>query len=184
MNLRLKLTRWPREVYGFAFTPSLSTPSKLGVIASDDFSSKKRMQTSVGIDHDESEFFASPLAQPALQFLNLFKESEVTPTMSDRLSQRNPMGLEKSPMLRYLGLPKDYIFNFGERATRPWLLAVEKAAVALYIVRMDSAWTDYEIARSLVHRGIAFYTIRALPSMHPIHAYTAHRADHDPSSWV
>ena len=63
-----------REVYGFAFTPSLSTPSKLGVIAADDFSSKKRMQVSVGIDRDESEFFASPLAQPALEFLNLFKE--------------------------------------------------------------------------------------------------------------
>ena len=53
------------------------------------------------------------------------------------------------------------MFEFGEQAARPWLLAVEKAAVALYIVRMDSAWTGYEIARSLVHRGIAFYTIRA-----------------------
>ena len=53
------------------------------------------------------------------------------------------------------------MFEFGEQAARPWLLAVEKAAVALYIVRMDSAWTGYEIARSLVHRGIAFHTIRA-----------------------
>ena len=130
MNLRLKLTRWPREVYGFAFTPSLSTPRKLGVIASDDFSSKKRMQTSVGIDHDESEFFASPLAQPALEFLNLFKESQVAPVVSD-LSPQNPMALENSPVLRYLVRPTKglYIFDFGERATRPWLLAVENAAV-------------------------------------------------------
>jgi hypothetical protein len=153
-----------REVYGFAFTPSPSTSSKLGGIAADDFSSKKRMQVSVGIDRDESEFFASPLAQSALEFLNLFKESESAPEMSD-LSQRNPMSLEKSPMLRYLVRPIKgvYIFDFGERATRPWMLAVEKAAVALYIARMDPALTDYEIARSLVHRGIAFFTIRALP---------------------
>ena len=153
-----------REVYGFVLTPSSSTSSKLGEIAADDFSSKKRMQVSVGIDRDESEFFASPLAQPALDFLNLFKESESAPAMSD-LSQRNPMCLEKSPMFRYLVRPIKglYIFDFGERATRPWLLAVEKAAVALYIARMDPALTDYEIARSLVHRGIAFYTIRALP---------------------
>ena len=157
-----------REVYSFAFTPSLSTPNKLGVIAADDFSSKKRMQVSVGIDRDESEFFASPLAQLALEFLNLFKESEVAPTMFD-LSHQNPMGLEKSPMLRYLVRPIKglYIFDFSERAMRPWLLAVEKAAVALYIMRMNPALTDYEIARTLMHRGIAFHTIRALPCIPP-----------------
>jgi len=156
-----------REVYGFAFNPSVSTSSKPGGIGADDFASKKRMQVSVGIDRDEQDFFASPLAQPALEFLNLFKESESAPVMSD-LSQRNPMSLEKSPMLRFLIRPVKglYMFDFGDRATRPWMLAVEKAAVAMYIVRMDPAWTDYEIARSLVHRGIAFYTMRALPCIH------------------
>jgi hypothetical protein len=147
-----------------------STPSKLGGVAADDFSSKKRMQVSVGIDREESEFFASPFTQPALEFLNF------------QPLQCLIMGLEKSLMLRYLIRPVKghYIFAFGERATRSWLLAVGNAAVALYISRMDSVLTDYEIARSLLHQGIAFYTCA---SMHPIRAYTAHRVDYDPSSW-
>jgi hypothetical protein len=84
-------------------------------------------QLGVGIDRDESEFFVSPLAQPALEFLSLFKELEVAPTIFD-LSQRNPTGLERSPMLRHLIRPIKglYIFDFGERATHPWMLAVEK----------------------------------------------------------
>jgi len=157
-----------REVYGFAF---YATSSTLGALAPTDFSSKKRMQVSVGIDRDEPEFFASPLARPALEFLNNFadKDAGTVPAVSD-LSQGHPRGLENAPRLQYLIRPVRglYVFDFGERATRPWLLAVEKAAVALYIVRMDPALnTDYEIARSLVHRGIAFHTVCLLPRVPP-----------------
>jgi hypothetical protein len=68
--------------------------------------------------------------------------------------------VERLRQLRAVG--SLYVFDFKTDATLPWMIGVATAAIALYIVRLDSRLNDYEISRHLLHRGIAFHTVLPL----------------------
>jgi hypothetical protein len=63
-----------------------------------------------------------------------------------------------------------HVFDFKEEATVPWMIAVRNPIDALYICRLDRPGTrpysDFEVARQLLNRGIQFYTflrVRPMP---------------------
>lgn len=53
-----------------------------------------------------------------------------------------------------------YVFDFGDKATTNWRLAVKSAEDALTICRMDEDMNEVDIARNLVTLGIQFHTVR------------------------
>jgi hypothetical protein len=55
-----------------------------------------------------------------------------------------------------------YVFDFGEKNfTVDWNLSVTNAVDALYVCRLHSGMTDYDICRQLLQRGIQFHTFLA-----------------------
>lgn len=53
-------------------------------------------------------------------------------------------------------------FDFGQKATVPWKIAVSQPAIALYICRLDRRYDEVDIARDLLQEGIPFHTLLPL----------------------
>ena len=53
-----------------------------------------------------------------------------------------------------------YVFDFGDKATTKWRLAIKSAEDALTICRMDEDMNEVDIARNLVILGIPFHMVR------------------------
>ncbi|KIM34860.1 hypothetical protein M413DRAFT_14867 [Hebeloma cylindrosporum] len=132
--------------------------------ASMDGPTRKKLQVSVGLDEDEVEFLQSPLARPALEFLERLSDAKSSPTAeSSDLAEGSLQPLRNVERLRQLrAVGSLYVFDFKTDATLPWMIGVATAAIALYIVRLDSRWNDYEISRHLLHQGIDFHTLLRL----------------------
>ena len=146
------------SVFGFIYPNSASSQP---AAASIDGPTKKKLQVSVGLDENEVEFLQSPLAHPALEFLNRLADAKCLPSAeSSDLVGGSLRNVERLRQLRAVG--NLYVFDFKTDATLPWMIGVATAAIALYIVRLDSRFNDYEISRHLLHRGIAFHTVLPL----------------------
>ena len=146
------------SVYGFICpNPRPAVPITEGPI-------KKKLQVSVGLDKDEEEFLQSPLVHPALEFLDRLADAQLAPSAeSSDLAEGSLRPLRNAEHLRQLRVVGSlYLFNFKSDATLPWMIGVSSAAIALYIVRLDPEFNDYEISRHLLHRGIAFHTLLPL----------------------
>jgi hypothetical protein len=60
------------------------------------------------------------------------------------------------------------MFDFHDARTVPWNLAVQSAAAALYVCRLDDAMSEEDIALDLAQEGIPFRTLQhrdSLPEM-------------------
>ena len=146
------------SVYGFICpNPRPAAPITEGPI-------KKKLQVSVGLDKDEVEFLQSPLVHPALEFLDCLADAQLSPSAeSSDLAEGSLRPLRNAERLRQLRVVGSlYVFNFKSDATLPWMIGVASAAIALYIVRLDPEFNDYEISRHLLHCGIAFHTLLPL----------------------
>jgi hypothetical protein len=149
------------SVYGFIYPNPISPQPAAGTI---DGPMRKRLQVSVGLDEDEQEFLQSPLAHPALEFLDCLANVQLSPSPeSSDLAEGSLRPLRQADRLRRLRVVGNvYVFDFKCDATLPWMIGVASAAIALYIVRLDPRLNDYEISRHLLHRGIAFHTLLPL----------------------
>jgi hypothetical protein len=165
------------SVFGFIYPNSANSQLAAASIddptASMDEPTKKKLQVSVGLDENEVEFLQSSLAHPALEFLNRLADATCFPRAeSSDLVGGSLRNAERLRQLRAVG--SLYVFDFKTNATLPWRIGVATAAIALYIVRLDSRFNDYEISRHLLHRGIAFHTVLPLRNVpkssipHPI----------------
>ncbi len=147
-----------REVYGFVL-PTLATPNPSTTI---DGAKKKHIQVSVGLGDDDRDFSTSPFALPALNFLDRLADATPHAETHD-LAEENPSTLQNFDRLQKLSRVGNlYVFDFKSEATLPWMIGVTSAAVALYIVRLDPRYNDYEVSRCLLHRGVAFHTVLPL----------------------
>jgi len=149
------------SVYGFISPNSASRQPTAAII---DGPNKKKLQVSAGLNEDEAAFLQSPLAPPALEFLDRLADAQLSPgaELSD-LAEGSLEPLRDAERLRQLSLVGSlYVFNFKTDATLPWMIGVSSAAIALYIVRLDPRLNDYEISRHLLRCGIAFHTVLPL----------------------
>ena len=146
------------SVYGFI------CPNPRPVVPITEGPIKKKLQVSASLDKDEVEFLQSPLVHPALEFLDRLADTQLSPSAeSSDLAEGSLRPLRNAERLRQLRVVGSlYIFNFKSDATLPWMIGVASAAIALYIVRLDPEFNDYEISRHLLHRGIAFHTLLPL----------------------
>ena len=176
------------EHYGFVLpqpAPDVP-PTTIDAIA------KRQFLRQLGLSRQDDPVFSKPIGKIALDFVTGLASSQPDPSLWD-LARGNHQALVNSvhiKYLRYLG-PGLIIFDFGQRSTVEWKIAVMNAADALYICRMDSRYSDSDIARTLLQRGVPFRTFlpvqtipRPLPSTSlvlPVRltGYTFTRRDYD-----
>jgi hypothetical protein len=151
------------EFYGFV-TP-LPLPTKSSSISTSD---RNLLSTIVGLTRNDSEFFGSPIASFAIEFLRFLNTSKTPKNTSWDIVSGNRMSITASKLIRRMrvigdGEKKWCVFDFKEAATVPWMVAVPNEVDALYVCRLDhtggSQITDIEVARELLNRGIQFSTL-------------------------
>jgi len=170
------------SIYGFISPNSASCQPTTVII---DSLNKKKLQVSASLDEDKARFLQSPLAPPALEFLDHLADAQLPPgaELSD-LAEGSLEPLRDAEHLQQLSLVGSlYIFNFKTNATLPWMIGVSSAAIALYIVCLDFWFNDYEISQHLLHCGIAFRTILPLEKIPKspipdVHFPSIHSAGH------
>jgi hypothetical protein len=151
------------EFYGFVAPLPLPTrPSSI----SD--SERGLLSTVVGLTRNDSEFFTSPAASFALEFLESLNKSKTPKNSSWDIASGNRMSIASSALFRRMrvigiGEEKMYVFDFKEAATVPWMVALRNVVDALYVCRLDHRGglqkTDFEVARELLYHGIQFCTL-------------------------
>lgn len=158
------------EIYGFVHPLPLPTqPSSL----SD--RDRSLVSTIVGLERYDSDFFKSPVASFALEFLELLGASKMPKNATWDIANGNRMSISSSELFRRMyviertgnpgGEDKWFVFDFRESATVPWMVAVPNVIDALFVCRLDrprargSPLTDFEIARELLNHGIQFSTL-------------------------
>ena len=159
------------EIYGFVHPLPLPTqPSSL----SD--GDRSLLLTIVGLQRNDADFFKSPVASFALEFLKLLGASKTPKNSTWDIANGNRMLISGSGLFRRMrvierstGNPgeedKWFIFDFKEAATVPWMVAVPNVIDALFVCRLDrprprgSPLTDFKVARELLNHGIQFSTL-------------------------
>ena len=151
------------EFYGFVTPHPLPTQS-----SSISQGERGLISTIVGLQRNDSEFFASPLASFAYDFLRSLDSSDTIKNSSWDLACGNRLSIADSNLFRRMrvvgnGAEKRYIFDFKEAATVPWMVALPNVVDALYVCRLDHSGaariTDFEVARELLFHGIQFSTL-------------------------
>jgi hypothetical protein len=158
------------EIYGFVHPLPLPTqPSSL---------SEKNcslLSAIVGLQRNDSDFFKSPVASFALEFVELLGASKTPKNATWDIANGNRMSISGSGLFRRMrviertgnpgGEDKWFVFDFKEAATVPWMVAVPNVIDALFVCRLDrprargSPLTDFEVARELLNHGVQFSTL-------------------------
>jgi hypothetical protein len=159
------------QCYGFVTPLPLPTkPSSL---------SKKEntlLSTIVGLQRNDVEFFKSPAASFAVEFLGFLDASKTPKNTSWDLASGNRMSIAGSGLFRQMRVIDNggemwYVFDFKEVATVPWMVALPNVVDALYVCRLDHTGglqiTDFEIARELLNHGIQFSTLLPVKPLPP-----------------
>jgi hypothetical protein len=158
------------EIYGFVHPLPLPTqPSSL----SD--RDRSLLSTIVGLQRNDSDFFKSPVASFALEFLKLLGASKTPKNATWDIANGNRMSISGSGLFGRMRViertgnsgeeDKWFVFDFKEAATVPWMVAVPNVIDALFVCRLDrprprgSPLTDFEVARELLNHGIQFSTL-------------------------
>ena len=160
------------DIYGFvAPLPIPTQPSSI------DQQGRSFLSSAVGLRRNDSEFFESPVASFALEFLEQLDTSRTPNNSSWDISSGNRMSILGSEFFRRMRLiehpghspQKWYAFDFKEAATVPWMIAVPKVVDALYVCRLHQTrglqLTDFEVAQELLNRGIRFSTLLPVKSL-------------------
>jgi hypothetical protein len=172
----LETTQLLYEIYGFVHPLPLPTqPSSL----SD--RDRNLISTIVGLERNDSDFFKSPVASFAVEFLELLNASKTPKNTSWDIANGNRMSISGSGLFRQMRVIKDtsnpgqenkwFVFDFKEVATVPWMVAVPNVIDALFVCRLDhprprgSPLTDFEVARELLNHGIQFSTLLPVKSL-------------------
>jgi len=158
------------EIYGFV--PPLPLPTQPSSL-----SDRERilLSTIVGLRRDDSEFFKSPVASLALEFLELLGTSKTPKNAFWDIANGNRMSISGSELFRRMRViertdnpgqeDKWFVFDFKEAATVPWMVAIPNVIDAFFVCRLDcprlrgSPLTDFEVARELLNHGIQFSTL-------------------------
>ena len=163
------------------FVPPLPVPNQPSTIVPQD---RSLFSTVVGLQRNDSPFFESPVASFALAFLQHLTSGRTPPNASWDIGTGNRLWFVETDMFRRLRVierfdekdrsEKWYVFDFKDRASVPWMIAVRHVANALYICRLDrpgqKPLLDFEVARELLNRGIQFSTLHPLKSLPPTFA--------------
>jgi hypothetical protein len=175
------------------FVPPLPLPRQNATLHEKD---RRLVALIAGLTRHDVAFFESPVANHAAIFLNKInlKQSPLNSTWD--VANGNRLSLVGSQMFRRMSLIKRaleptgssgdnngehdedearierwHIFDFKESVTVPWKIAVRNVIDALYICRLDlpgvTSYSDFEVARQLLNRGIQFYTFLPVRPMAP-----------------
>jgi hypothetical protein len=157
------------EFYGFVAPLPLPTwPSSISQ------GERGLISTVVGLTRDDSEFFTSPLASFAHEFLGSLDRSKTVKVSSWDLASGNRMSIAGSELFRRMrvvgnGEEKRYVFDFKDAATVPWMVSLPNVVDALYVCRLDHTGglriKDFEVARELLYHGIQFSTLLPISPM-------------------
>lgn len=118
-------------------------------------------------------FFDSAYGNYAIDFLKCLDISHAKLESGDPVPSNelwdlgldNRMSMRLSSRLRLLRKISDllFVFEFGDNSTTSWTLGVFNAAVALLVCRLPENFSDYDLAFSLLQRGIPFATLARSP---------------------
>jgi hypothetical protein len=158
------------EMYGFVHP--LPLPSQPSSLSQKDCS---LLSVIVGLQRSDTDFFKSPVASFALEFLELVGASKTPKNATWDIANGNRLSISGSGLFRQMrviehtgnpgGEDKWFVFDFKEAATVPWMVAVPNVIDALFVCRLDrprprgSPLTDFEVARELLNHGIQFSTL-------------------------
>ena len=157
----------------YGFVAPLPLPTQSSPIADND---RGLLSTIVGLRRKDSDFFSSPVASFALEFLQSLKSLKTPKNSSWDIASGNRMSIASSKLfgrMRVIKRPGNeeenwYVFDFKEAATVPWMVALPNVIDALFVCRLHQPEiTDFEVARELLNHGIRFSTllpVRPLPS--------------------
>lgn len=155
------------EFYGFVHP--LPLPTQSSSLSDKD---RKLISTIVGLHRVDSDFFKSPVASLAFEFLQFLNTSKSPKNSTWDIAAGNRLSISGSRLFRRMrvieGTGEDekwFIFDFKEAATVPWMVAVPNVIDAFFVCRLDrprprgSPLTDFEVARELLNNGIQFSTL-------------------------
>ena len=151
----------------YGFVPPLPLPAEPSTIVE---WQRNLLSTVVGLTRNDEEFYSSPVASFALEFLVSISDAPPkTPKNSSwDIASGNRVSIVGSEIFRRMDVIEDgekkwYVFDFKEAATVPWKVALCNAVDALYVCRLDRTGglgiTDFEVARELLYHGIQFSTL-------------------------
>ena len=165
------------EIYGFV--PPLPLPTQSSSLSDRD---RSLLSTIVGLHRNDFEFFKSPAASFALEFMKLLGDSKTPKNSTWDIADGNRVSISSSGLFSRLrvidgignpGQDKWFVFDFKEEATVPWMVAVHNVNDAFFVCRFDrprprgSPRTDFEVARELLNHGIQFSTLLAVKRLPP-----------------
>jgi hypothetical protein len=150
------------EYYGFV--PPLP-PALNSTHAEIDSNARLKYTKLIGMTRIDNPYFSSPVAVHAIHFLqSMVGKTNPESDLWD-LAPGNRMSLAGCQRIAHLKkIEPFYVFDFGQSATVPWMLAVERPDVALLVCRLDKDYNDFELARALLQRGVSIRTLRPLPA--------------------
>lgn len=124
----------------------------------------------IGMTRIDDAYFSSPVAVHAIRFLDcMVRKTDPENDLWD-LAPGNRLSITGCQRIAHLKqIEPFYVFDFGQSATVPWMLAVERADVALLVCRLDKHFNDFELARALLQRGISIRTLTPLPTSQTRH---------------
>jgi hypothetical protein len=163
----------PQLLYEFyGFVGPLPLPTQSSSVSKSD---RSLLSTIVGLTRNDSEFFASPGASFAIEFLGFLNTSKTPKNTSWDIASGNRMSIAGSELFRRMrviggnGEEEWYVFDFKEAATVPWMVALPNVVDALYVCRLDHTGgldiSDFEVARELLNHGIQFSTLLPVKSL-------------------
>ena len=162
------------EIYGFVSPLPLPTQS-----SSPSDKDRSLLSMIVGLKRNDLDFFKSPVAPFALEFLQLLSASKTPKNSTWDIANGNRLLISGSGLFQRMRViectdnpgqdEKWFVFDFKEVATVPWMVAVTNVIDVFFVCRLDhprprgSPLTDFEVARELLNNGIQFSTL--LPAM-------------------
>ena len=123
----------------------------------------------VGLQRNDTDFFKSPVASFALEFLELLGASKTPKNATWDIANGNRMSISGSGLFRRMrvikhtgnldGEDKWFVFDFKDAAMVFWMVAVFNVIDALFVCRLDrphtrgSPLTDFKVTRELLNHG-------------------------------
>jgi hypothetical protein len=140
----------------------------------------------IGLHRDSTEFFDSPVAPFAAEFLSALNTHKTPKNSSWDLASKNCLSVITAKCLDNLYIYYDddlgmeqeeadsepkaklYLFDFKKAAMAPWIIGVlPDPTNALFLCHLDPQLTDYDLACEFLNHGIRFHTLLPLPHICP-----------------
>lgn len=157
----------------FGFVPPLQLSSKpppaAGVLEG------YKLSKALGLTYVDEKYWESSASSFASKFLRSLESNVQKPSAEFwDLGMGNRLSLGSSSRLKYLRqFGPLFVFDFGTSATCSWVLAVEKASIALWLCRLDDRLGERELSLELLRHGMPHRTLIPL-SARPIHMPPCH----------